>query len=80
MKGPPAETGVNAHQQHDIEFVHHPVHVIQRCRRIEDEAGLAAAVADQAERAIDMLRTFRVEGDDVGTGLGESPGRCGRPV
>ncbi len=42
------EAGVDAHQQDDVELVHDVVHVVERRRRVEDQAGLAAAVADQA--------------------------------
>ena len=42
---------------------------VQRRGRVEDEAGLAAVVADQLQRAVDVLAGFRMEADDVGAGL-----------
>ncbi|ETH09940.1 transposase, IS481 family [Bordetella pertussis 2371640] len=67
----PAEAGVHRHQQHHVQLVHHIVHVVQRRGRVEHQAGLAAVVADQRQRAVDVARGFRMESDDVGAGLGE---------
>ena len=50
-----AETRVDAHEQHHVELVHDVVHVVQRRRRIEHQAGLAPAGADQCQRAVDVL-------------------------
>ena len=47
------------------------VEPLQRRRRIERESGAAAAVVDQANRAVDVLRRLRVERDDIRTGLGK---------
>ena len=67
----PAEAGVDAHQQHHVELVHDVVHPVERGGRVEHQAGLTAGVADQPERAVDVLGGLGVEGDDVGAGLGE---------
>ena len=48
---------------------------IDRHVRIEDQTGLAALGLDQLQRAVDMRRGVRVEGDDVGTGLAEGLGQ-----
>ena len=37
----------------------------------EHQAGLAAVIADQLQRTVDVVGRFRVEGDDVGAGFGE---------
>src|SRR5574343_400216 len=44
-----AETGVHTHQQHDVDLVEHVVQVIERGCRVENQAALAAAIADQRQ-------------------------------
>src|SRR5690606_39371486 len=67
----PAKTGVDAHQQHHVDLVHHVLEHVQRRRRVEHQAGLGVAVLDQLQRAVDVFGGFRVEGDVAGAGLEE---------
>jgi len=66
-----AEAGVDRHQQDDVDLVHHVLADVQRRRRVEDEARLAAGGAHEAERAVNVSGRLRVEGDEVGAGVGE---------
>ncbi len=50
-----AKAGVDAHQQHHVDLVHHVLEHVQRGGRIEHQAGPAAAILDQLQRAIDVL-------------------------
>src|SRR5690606_32390791 len=64
-----AETGVDAHQQHHVDLVHHVLQAVQRGGRIEHQPRPGAAVLDQLQRAVDVLGGFRVEGDVAGAGF-----------
>ena len=66
-----AKAGIDRHDQDQVELVHHIVQIIQRRRRVEHQPGLAAVVADQLQRAVDVFRALRMKADDVGAGLGE---------
>ncbi|CAM2149145.1 hypothetical protein PT2222_210013 [Paraburkholderia tropica] len=66
-----AEARIHRHDQHEVDLVHHVVEIVQRRGRVEDEAGLAAVVADERQGAVDVVRAFRVEADEVRAGLGE---------
>src|SRR5690606_14372497 len=66
-----AEPRVDRHQQDQVESFHDVVQPFQRRGRVEHQAGAAAVVADQGQRAVDMARGFGVEADDVRAGLGE---------
>ena len=55
----PAEARVHGHQQHEVDFVEHVLEPVERRRRIEHEAALAAALANQLQRAIDVLASLR---------------------
>ena len=46
-EGLPAKPGIDAHQQHQVDFVHDVVEITQRRRRIEHQPGLAALFPDQ---------------------------------
>src|SRR5690606_16295769 len=65
------EPRVHRHEQHEIELVHDVLHPVQRGGGIEHQAGPTAMVANQGQRTVRVARSFRVEGDDIGAGLGE---------
>jgi hypothetical protein len=54
----PAEAGVHAHQQDQVDLVDRPLQHVERHGRVEHQAGLAAG-ADQLQRAVDMGRWRR---------------------
>src|SRR5450759_4862129 len=66
----PAETGIDRHDQHQVEPVEHMIEIVERRSRIEYQAGLAAVLVDQPDGAIDVLARLRMEADDVGAGPG----------
>src|SRR5690606_9571519 len=65
------ETGVDAHEQDHVDLVHHVFQQVQRGRRVEHQARLAAAFLDQLQRTVDVLSRFRVESNVAGTGFDE---------
>lgn len=66
-----SETWIHRHEQNDVEPMHYMVEVVEWCCRIENQTCPTAVVANQLERAIDMVGRFGVKSDEVGTGLGE---------
>ena len=56
-----AKAGVDRHDQDHVQLVHHMVQMVQQGGRVEHQASLATTVADQCQRAIDMLGAFRVK-------------------
>jgi hypothetical protein len=58
-----AKAGIDRHQQHHVDLVHHIFQAVQRGRRIEDQPGSATAIADVLESAVDVVAGFRVKGD-----------------
>ena len=56
----PTKTGIDTHQQDDIDLVHHVIEIVERSRRIEHQTGLAAVLADQRKAAINVLGSFRM--------------------
>ena len=66
-----AETRVHRHDQHHVDLLDRVVEPDERRRRIEHQARLAAMLADQLDRAIDVLARLRVERDPGGAGLRE---------
>jgi hypothetical protein len=70
-----AEAGVDAHDQHQVDLVDHPLQHVQRRGRVEHQAGLAALGLDQLQRAVDVRAGVGVEADQVGAGLGRRPGQ-----
>src|SRR5690606_36280710 len=65
------EPRVHRHEQHEVELVHDVLHPVQRGGGVKHQAGPAAMVANQGQRTVRVARSFRVEGDDIGAGLGE---------
>ena len=65
------EAGVHAHQHHQVEPIQHMVQPLQRRGRVEHQAGLAALVADQLQRAITCRLASGWKADQPGAGLGE---------
>src|ERR1039457_5328093 len=66
-----AEAGVHRHQQHHIQFRQRVFQYLQRRGRVEHQTGLATAFLDQANGAVDMLRSLRVKSDVSRARLGE---------
>ncbi len=60
----PPKPGIHRHDQHQIELVDRVVEPVERGRRVEHEARLAAAFADEPDRAIDVLGGLRVKAHD----------------
>src|SRR5206468_9666106 len=50
----PAEAGIDAHDENEVDLVDDPVEHVERRRRIEDEPRLAAGGTNQLQRAIDV--------------------------
>src|SRR5258706_3832853 len=57
----PAESRIHRHDQYQIELVEHIIEIIERCRRIESEACLAAVFLDQSDGAVDVLGSLTIE-------------------
>ncbi len=53
-----AEARIHRHDQHEVELVHHVIEIIQRGGRVEHEAGLQPLIADQRQRAVDVVATL----------------------
>ena len=70
-----AESGIDAHDEHQIDLVDHVFQHLERCRRIEREPGLTAAAADDLQRAIDVSGCFGMKADQIGAGRGEGAGK-----
>lgn len=49
----------------------HALANVERGRRVEHEARLAAGGAHERKRAVDVAGGLRVEGDEIGAGVGE---------
>ena len=70
-EGLSTETGVDAHEEDDVELVQNELGVVQGGGGVEDEAGLAATVLDELEGAVDVVGGLGVEGDVGGAGVDE---------
>ena len=66
-----AETRIDAHHQHEIDVLEHIIERLGRRRRVERHAGLLAERLDPLDRAVEVRAGLRMDGDDVGPGLGE---------
>ena len=66
-----AETGIDRHQEDEVEPVEHVFDGVDGRRGIERHAGLLAERPDSLQRAVEMRPGFGVDGDDVGAGFGE---------
>src|SRR6185436_15328829 len=60
-----AEPGIDGHDQDEVQLPDDVIEMRERGRGIQHQARLAPVLADQAYRAVDMIGSFRVEGDDV---------------
>src|SRR5215469_4320200 len=67
----PSESGIHRHDQHQIQFVEHMIETVERRCRIEHQSGLASAVVDKRDGAIDVLGSFEMKADDRRSCLGE---------
>ena len=70
-EGLSTETGVDAHEEDDVELVQNELGDVQGGGGVEDEAGLAATVLDELEGAVDVVGGLGVEGDVGGAGVDE---------
>ena len=66
-----AEARIHRHQQHQVELVERVVEAVERRRRIEYQPRPAALLADQRDRAVDVLARLGVEADVGRAGPGE---------
>ena len=67
----PAEAGIDAHHQNQVDEVHQIVEHFDRRARIEHDARFPAQTANRLERAVDMGPRFRVDSNDIRPGLGK---------
>jgi hypothetical protein len=67
----PAEAGIDAHHQDQVEIVDQVIDRFDRRRRVQRDAGLLAERLDELDGAVGMGAGFRMNRDDVGAGLGE---------
>jgi hypothetical protein len=70
-EGLAAETGIDRHQQHEIELLEHVAQAVERHVRIEDEAGAASGTADCGQGTRDVGARFRVKADERRAGFGK---------
>mmetsp|Transcript_26496 Transcript_26496/g.45211 ORF Transcript_26496/g.45211 Transcript_26496/m.45211 type:complete len:275 (+) Transcript_26496:148-972(+) len=68
-EGLSAESGVDAHEEDDVELVLDKLGILQGSGGVEDESGLASAVLDQLEGSVDVVGGLGVEGDVRGAGI-----------
>ena len=62
---------IDRHDQNQIDLVHHVIKKMQWRTGIEHQPGLAAVIANQLQRAVDVLGRFLMKTDDVRTGFGK---------
>ena len=70
-----AKAGVDAHDQNQVNVVHHPVQHIQRLGGVEHQAHLAARAFYGLNAAVHMARGIGVKADEVGPRLGKGVGQ-----
>src|SRR6185295_11581401 len=66
-----AETGIDRHDQNEIELANDVIEIVERCRGVEDQARFAAVVPDETDGAVHVVGSFRMKRDDVRASLGE---------
>ena len=71
MKRWPPNPGVDGHHQHEIDIGEHRLDGVDRCGRVECDAGALAGALDALERPVQMSARLGVDGDAIGTGIGE---------
>ena len=64
-----AEARVDGHHQYQIHQLQRFFQRTERCCRIQHQTGLGAAIADAAERPVQVLGALRMYGDQIGAGL-----------
>ncbi len=62
-EGLSVEARVNRHQEDDVDLVHDVREVVERGGGVEDKPGLAPALTDLLEGAVDVVGGFGVERD-----------------
>ena len=67
----PAETGIDAHHEDEVDFLDQVIEHLGRRAGIEHHARLLAERLDRLQRAMDVRPGFRVYGDDVRARFGE---------
>ena len=76
----PAEAGIDAHHQDQVDLLEHIIERLGRRRRIERDAGALAQRLDLLDGAVEVRPGFGMDGDDVGAGLGEGLDDRDRPA
>src|SRR5262245_7010990 len=66
-----AESGIDRHDQDEVDHVDDGCHQAFRRRRVERDAGLLAERADRLQRAVQVRAGFHMHRDDVRARLGE---------
>ena len=66
-----AETGIDAHHQHQIDLFQYVIEHLGRGRRVERHARLLAERLDALDRAVQMWSRLLMHGDDVAARLGK---------
>jgi hypothetical protein len=65
------KAGVDAHDQHQVNVVNHPVQHIQRLAGLNTSPALTAFGLDGLNAAVHVAGRVRVEADEVSTGIGK---------
>ena len=66
-----AETGIDAHHQHEVDEVENMCDRVLRRRRIEGDPGALAERPDRLQRAVEMRPRLGMDGQAIGAGGGE---------
>ena len=66
-----AEARIDAHHQHQVDFLEHIIEHLGRRRRVQRDAGFLAQPLDALDRAMEVRPGFGMDGDDVRAGLGK---------
>lgn len=72
MNDCPAETGFDAHHQHQVDQREDIAQHLDRSRRLDRHPGLRTGLADHFDAPAGVVRGFVMEGHDVGARLGET--------
>lgn len=61
-----AKARVHGHEQDDVDLVHNVLQIIKRGRWVENKARLAASIANERERTVNVVGSLRMESDVAG--------------
>ena len=71
-----AKTGVDAHDEDEVDVVDQPIEHLQRFSGVEHHTRLATRGLDGLNAAVSMSGGVWVKADQVGTGLGKQSRQC----